>query len=137
MKNLKEELIKINSSIDQMSKSLEVEIAFLKSDKRLKSGMFGEFYIETQNHSNSIVVPEPALLPQTEVKINRETGLQNPVKKYFLFIVDNGSAKLKEVKTGITNNGQVEISSGLNIGDSVIIVGQNIVKEGQTVKVID
>lgn len=128
---------KINSSIDQMSKSLEIEITFLKSDKRIKSGMFGEFFIETQNHSNSLVIPEPALLTQTEVKIDRETGLQNPVKKYFLFTVENGSAKLKEVKTGIFNNGQVEISGGLIPGDSVIIVGQNIVKEGQNVNVID
>ena len=31
-----------------------------------------------------------------------------------------------EVKTGITNNGQIEITDGLNINDSVIIVGQNI-----------
>ena len=69
--------------------------------------------------------------------INRETGLQNSVKKYYIFVVDSGSAKLKEVKTGILNNGQVEISSGINLGDSVIVVGQNIVKEGQKVNVIE
>ncbi len=128
---------KINSAIDQMSKSLEVEVAFFKSDNRLKSGMFGEFFIETQNHSNSLVVPETALLTQTEVKISKETGLQNPVKKYFLFVVENRSAKLKEVKTGITSDGQVEITNGLNTGDSIVIVGQNIVKEGQSVNVIE
>jgi len=128
---------KINTSIDRLSKSLEVEITFLTKDNRIKSGMFGEFLIETQNHSNSLVVPEYALLPQTEVKINRETGLQNPVKKYYLFIVENNSAKLKEVKTGILNDGQIEINYGLKNGDSVIIVGQNIVKEGQSVNIID
>ena len=128
---------KINSAIDQLSKSLEVEIAFLTNGNRLKSGMFGEFLIETDNHANSIVVPETALLPQTEVIINRETGLQTSVKKYFIFIVDSGSAKLKEVQTGILNNGQIEISGGINLGDSVIVVGQNIVKEGQIVNVIE
>lgn len=128
---------RINSAIDQMSKSLEAEITILSDNNKIKSGMFGEFYIETQNHPNSVVVPENALLPQTEVKINRDTGLQTPVKKYFIFVVKNGSARLSEVTTGITNNGQVEINSGLTIGDSVVIVGQNIVKEGQTVNVID
>ncbi len=128
---------KINSSIDQMSKALEVEISFLTGDKRLKSGMFGEFLIETQNHNSSLVVPETALLPQTEVKINKETGLQNPVKKYFLFVVQNGTAKLKEVNTGIVNDGQIEIIKGLNNGDMVIIVGQNIVKEGQSINIIE
>ena len=128
---------KINTSIDQMSKSLEVEIEFTTTDSRLKSGMFGEFLIETQNHENSIVIPETALLTQTEVQINRETGLQKALKKYFIYVIENGKAKLNEVKTGILNDGQVEITNGLNMGDSVIIVGQNIVKEGQTVNVIE
>jgi len=128
---------KINSSIDQMSKSLEVEIAILSKDTRIKSGMFGEFLIETQNITNSLVVPEPALIPQTEIKIDRGTGLQNTFKKYYLFVIEKNRAKMKEVKIGIANNGQIEITNGLSIGDSVIIVGQNIVKEGQTVNVIE
>jgi len=99
--------------------------------------MFGEFFIEVENHPNTIVVPEFSLLTQTEVKIDRETGLQTPVKKYFLFVISNGKAKLKEVKTGILNDGQIEITDGLNVGDTVIVVGQNIVKEDQKVKVIE
>ncbi len=130
-------VVKINSSIDQISKTSEVEIELLTNDNRIRSGMFGEFLIETQNHEKSIVIPEAALMPQTEVKINKETGLQNSYKKYFLFVVENDLAKLKEVKTGILNNGQIEISKGLKEGDSVIIVGQNIVKEGQSVNIID
>ena len=128
---------KINTAIDQLSKSLEVEIGFTKTDSRLKSGMFGEFLIETLSHENSMVIPETALLPQTEIKVDRETGLQKALKKYFIYVIENGKAKMNEVETGIFNNGQVEITNGLNMGDSVIIVGQNIVKEGQTVNVIE
>jgi len=128
---------KINTSVDQISKSLEVEIAIVSKDNRIKSGTFGEFLIETQNIANSLVIPEPALIPQTEIKIDRETGLQNTFKKYYVFVVENNKAKMKEVKTGVANNGQVEITNGLNINDSVIIIGQNIVKEGQTVNVIE
>ncbi|MDQ7816850.1 MAG: efflux RND transporter periplasmic adaptor subunit [Melioribacteraceae bacterium] len=128
---------KINSSIDQMSKSMEVEIILLSNDSRIKSGMFGEFLIETKKIDNSIVVPESALLPQTEIKIDRDTGLQNLIKKYYVFVVENGRAKLKEVKTGMANNGQIEITGGINIGDTIIVVGQNIVKEDQPVNVIE
>ncbi len=130
-------IAKINSSIDLMSKSLEAEVVLLKNDPRLKSGMFGEFLIQTQNRANSMVVPEDALLPQTEVRINKETGLQSQVKRFFIFVIDRGRAKLKEVKTGITSDGQVEINNGLNRGDSIIVVGQNIVKEGQRVNIIE
>jgi membrane fusion protein (multidrug efflux system) len=128
---------KINTSIDQTSKSLEVEIAFLSKDNRIKSGLFGEFFIETQHLPNSLVIPELALLSQTEIKIDRETGLQNTFKKFYLFVVDKNRAKMKEVQTGIANNGQIEIKNGLAIGDSVIIVGQNIVKEDQAVHAIE
>lgn len=128
---------KINSAIDQMSKSLEVEIVLLSSDSRIKSGMFGEFLIETKKVDDCIVVPENALLPQTEIKIDKETGLQKLFKKYYLFVLDNGRAKLKEVKTGIANNGQIEITTGLSLGDSIIVVGQNIVKQDQKVNVIE
>jgi RND family efflux transporter MFP subunit len=128
---------RINTAIDKMSKSLEVEIAFLSRDKNIKSGIFGEYFIEIQNNSNSLVIPEPALISQSEIKIDRATGLQNTVKKYYLFMVENNTARLKEVKTGIANDGQIEIVDGLHLGDSVIIVGQNIVKEGQTVNIIE
>jgi len=128
---------KINSSIDQLSKSLEVEIVLLSSDSRIKSGLFGEFLIETKKVNECIVVPENALMPQTEIKIDKETGLQNLFKKFYLFVLENGRAKLKEVKTGIANNGQIEITSGLSLGDSIIVVGQNIVKQDQKVNVIE
>lgn len=128
---------KINSSIDQMSKSLEVEIVLLSNDTRIKSGMFGEFLIETKRIDDCIVIPENALLPQTEIKIDKETGLQKIFKKFYLFVLENGRAKLKEVKTGIANNGQIEITSGLALGDSIIVVGQNIVKQDQKVNVIE
>ncbi len=128
---------RINTAIDQMSKSLEVEIELLSKDSRIKSGLFGEFMIEVQNIASSIIIPEAALIPQTEIKIDRETGLQNTFKKFYLFIIEKKKAKLIEVKTGIANDGQIQITNGLNIGDSVIVVGQNIVKEGQLVNVTE
>lgn len=128
---------KINTAIDQMSKSLEVEINLLSNDGRIKSGMFAEFMIQTDSRENSMVVPETALIPQTEIIIDKQTGLQRLIKKFYLFKIDNGLAKMVEVKTGIANNGQIEITGGLNIGDSIIVVGQNIVKEGQSVNVIE
>jgi membrane fusion protein (multidrug efflux system) len=128
---------KINTAIDQTTKTLEVEIGFLSNDKRITSGLFGEFSIETLKNTDRLVIPETALIPQTEIRINRETGLQNTVKRFFLYVIENRTAHLKEVKTGIANNGQIEITNGLALGDSVIIVGQNIVKDGQPVNVIE
>jgi RND family efflux transporter MFP subunit len=128
---------KVNTAIDHTSKTLEVEIGFLSNDKRITSGLFGEFSIETLKNADRLVIPETALIPQTEIRINRETGLQNTVKKFFLYVIENRTARMREVKTGIANSGQIEITNGLALADSVIIVGQNIVKDGQPVNVIE
>ena len=130
-------VVKINRAIDRISNLLEIEVRLIKPDSRIKSGMFGEFLIETAVKKGIIVLPENSLLQQTEIAVNKQTGIQKTVKKYFVFTVENGAAKLKEVKTGISNGGRIEITKGLNISDSVIVVGQNVVRQGQKVKVVE
>lgn len=127
----------IDGAVDPVSKTLEAEIVITDADGRLKSGMYGEFMIATNAVKNSVVIPETALLSQTEVRINKQTGTQEPVRKYFLFIVNGQKAKLKEVKVGLISEGRAQITEGVNLNDKVIIVGNNIVQEGQRVNIID
>ncbi len=127
----------INQSVDAFTKALEIEVQLNENDTRLKSGLFGEFYIEVIAKENTIVIPENALLRQTEVIIDREKGIQTPVRKHYVYLVKEGRADLVEVEPGISSNGRIEIAKGLDNGDTLIIVGQNIVDEGQKVKVID
>ncbi|MBK7105627.1 MAG: efflux RND transporter periplasmic adaptor subunit [Ignavibacteriae bacterium] len=127
----------IDQAVDPISKNLQVEISLIKPGGSIKSGMFGEFLIKTSIKDNSIIIPENSIQSRTEVKIDRETGLQKSIKKYFVFVIKNGKANLIEVKTGISSDGRIEILSGLNVGDTIVVVGQNIVKSGDKVKIID
>ncbi|MCF8241860.1 MAG: efflux RND transporter periplasmic adaptor subunit [Melioribacteraceae bacterium] len=127
----------INEAVDQISKLLEIEIQIEDADSKIKSGIFGEFRIETISLKDKIVIPETAVLQQTEIVVNKKTGIQQSVKKYFVFITKDGSADLIEIKTGISSNGRIEVTEGLNISDSVVVVGQNVVRKGQTVNVVE
>lgn len=127
----------IDHAIDPISKNLQVEIEIKKTDKFLKSGMFGEFLIRTAVKNGTLIIPENSIQSRTEVKIDRETGLQNSIKKYFVFTIKEKKANLVEVKPGISSDGRIEIVSGLNEGDTIVVVGQNIVKTGDKVKIID
>lgn len=127
----------INKAVDAFTKSLEIEVQLNEKDSRLKSGLFGEFYIQVTAKENTVVIPENSLLRQTEVIIDRDKGIQTPVRKYYVYLVKDSRAELVEVEPGISSNGRIEIKSGMNNGDTLIIVGQNIVDEGQKVKVID
>ncbi|HEX2867443.1 MAG TPA: efflux RND transporter periplasmic adaptor subunit [Ignavibacteriales bacterium] len=127
----------IDRAVDPVSKTLEAEIVITDADSRIKSGMYGEFMIATNSITNSVIIPETALLSQTEVRINKQTGTQEPVRKYFLFIVNGQKARMKEVKVGLISEGRAQITEGVKMNDKVIIVGNNVVQEGQTVNIID
>jgi RND family efflux transporter MFP subunit len=127
----------IDQAVDPISKTLEIEVLISNADSRIKSGMYGEFMVPTVSVSKAMVVPETALLSQTEVRINKETGIQETAKKYFLFITNGNKAKMKEVKVGLISNARAEITGGIDFNDKVIIVGNNIVQENQKVNIID
>lgn len=127
----------IDRAVDPVSKTLEAEIMITDADSRVKSGMYGEFMIATNSVTNSVIIPETALLSQTEVIINKQTGTQEPVRKYFLFIVNGQKAKLREVSVGLISEGRAQITEGVKMNDKVIVVGNNVVQEGQTVNIID
>ncbi|MFO7446430.1 MAG: efflux RND transporter periplasmic adaptor subunit [Ignavibacteriaceae bacterium] len=136
-KKYKGKITSIDQAVDPVSKTLEVEVLITDADDYIKSGMYGEFLIPTAIAENTIVVPENALLSQTEVQINKQTGIQETSKKYFLFIVEDQRAKMKEVKVGLLSNGQAEITGGIKVNDKVIVIGNNIVQENQKVNIID
>lgn len=130
-------VVNINQAVDPVTRLLEIEVQITNPDSRVKSGIFGEFLIDVVSKENTMVIPETASLQQTEIIINKETGMQQTVKKYYVFLVKNNKAELKEIKAGIINDGRMEILNGLQISDNVVVVGQNIVREGQTVNVIE
>ncbi len=130
-------VVRINEAFNPVTNSLEIEVRILNPDDRIKSGLFGKFNLELNRKENVNVVPEVAVQQQTEVIINKKTGVQEPVRKYFVFKIVDGKAKLSEVEVGITSNGRIEVTKGLEQNDQVIIVGQNIVKDGNSVKIIE
>lgn len=136
-KRYKGKIVSIDRAVDPVSKTLQVEVQVIDSDENLRSGLYAEFLIATESVDNSIIVPETALLSQTEVRINKETGTQEPVRKYFLFTVNSDKAKLNEVKVGLISNSRAQILSGINVNESVIVVGNNIVQDGQKVNIIE
>lgn len=127
----------IDKTINPATNSLGVEIRFRDNDPRIASGIFGEFQIETEKIEKTLVIPEDAVLTQTQVKLNQQRGTQEAVKKYFAFVVENGRAKLKEINVGVVSDGSLEVVKGIDFNDSVVVVGQNIVKDGQLVNIVD
>ena len=96
--------------------------------------MFARVNTVFSERDNAIVVPEEAIVPQA--------GKQFVIK--LLEGADKGTEKETkitqrvEVKVGIRRPGKVEILEGLEVGDEVVIAGQQRVqKDGTSVKVVE
>lgn len=112
-----------------------VKIRVLNNDVDLRPGMSCTVDIEVEKRDNVIAVPIQSVTTREEFKgpamsdekenenLTRESEkkMNKRMKpKEVVFIIDNGQAKKKEVKTGISNDTYIEITEGLEEGEEVV-----------------
>lgn len=99
-----------------------------------RPGMTANVEIITERKSNIITVPLAAVTTRTSMDFAKQQGNENlpsantnmdkpkskEQPKEVVFVHDNGTAKLVEVKTGISDFDNIEILSGLKEGDEVV-----------------
>lgn len=96
--------------------------ALSENDARtLLPGMFVRIKLVLDVNENSIMVPAQSLIPEME--------------GYKVFVVKNGSVVEKKVSTGIRTETTVEVTDGLQAGDSVLTTGILQVRSGTPVRV--
>ncbi len=54
-----------------------------------------------------------------------------------VFVVEDGRAVRRTVMPGVTSEGRVEIVTGLQAGEEVIVAGNNMLRDGAAVRVIE
>lgn len=102
-------VVRVAPAVDPRSRKVKVELEIENKDHRLKPGMFADVEIIYNEHSNVLVVPRIAVLEREGRTI--------------LFTIEDERAKLREVKTGVSDEEKIEIVEGLTEGESVIIEG--------------
>lgn len=112
----------INPSLDPMSRSGEIEIHLDNHDMLLRSGMFAHLTLHLGTVESVAVVRDA---------LQRMPGTAT----YYVFVVKEGIASLRNVETGIFLGNMVEITKGLADGEEVVIRGQNRLKDGSAVMV--
>ena len=89
---------------------------------KIMPGSFAKIYIaDASAAATSIMVPTNVIIPDSKTKQ--------------IVIVKNGKAKFVSVETGYRTQTAVEITKGLQVGDSVIVAGMLFVKEGSKLKI--
>jgi RND family efflux transporter MFP subunit len=106
---------------ESLNFTVEIEIANNTSNN-LKAGMYGTAKFGSNSMQELKVVPRNAFI--------------GSVSSNQVFVVENGTAKLKKVVAGRILGDQVEIVDGLDDGESVITTGQINLQDGSPVEII-
>ena len=111
----------IYPSLEERTRTLQVEALVPNHDAKLKPGLFAKVTLYTGQTRDIIVVPITAVLYEdSRVKV---------------FVADGDRAKERPVKIGSKYGEHVEILEGLQKDETVVVVGQNNLAEGVKINV--
>jgi membrane fusion protein, multidrug efflux system len=109
----------VDTRVDQISRSVAIRALIDNRDSRLRPGMFMTLKL-VRAEGDALMLPEEAIVPENE--------------RHFVYVVDAGIARKREVTIGRRRPGEVEILNGLSAQDSVVVDGTLNLRDGAAVK---
>jgi RND family efflux transporter MFP subunit len=123
-------ITRMSSAADSVTRNFDVEIAIPNRDHLLKVGMIGSLQLANADggsRASALRVPLSAV-------VEAKDG------KYGVFVVSDSSAgevaRLHSVDIGAVSGTEISVVNGLRAGDRVITTGANLLKDGQSVEVL-
>lgn len=113
-------IIRVSPIIDSQSGTVKVTVG-LDSREGLRPGMFANVQIVLDTHRDAVVLPKKALMFEDELP--------------HVFVVHEGTAVKRPLQLGYQDARNVEVTSGLEPGEAVVLVGQSALKDGSVVEV--
>ena len=108
---------------DSASRTFEAEVSIDNRDGRLKGGVYADAVITTKAKPNVLTVPFSAIVMRDDQRT--------------VYVIEDDTAVRRVITTGYIGDDLVEILDGVTENDLVIAGGQNKLREGSKVKVVD
>lgn len=114
---------KINTAFDLSTRTLQAEIWIPNLDRSLKPGMFSNVEVVLLEKPQTLVIPREAIL---------EAGGGTSV-----FVVEGKQAVRRSITVGYEQDRMVGVLKGLTERDQVVVKGQQLIKDGSTLRIIE
>jgi len=108
-------------ALDDATKTMLTEIELANPKNELRPGMYASVRIIIETKPDALVIPSDALL----VEKTRNS----------VFTVADNKAKRLTVKTGFNDAGWVEVLEGVSLDQPVILLGKQVLTDGQPVTI--
>ena len=113
---------RVTPVLDPMNRTATVEITVENRGGKLVPGMACSVSLMLERHDDVVAVPVTALFTNGFEKI---------------VVVDDGTARFREIETGLKGDELVEVVSGLVAGESVATTGKERVRDGEQVRTVE
>jgi membrane fusion protein, multidrug efflux system len=110
----------VEPQVSTATRNILVRAQLNETGPGVNPGGFAKVYLNARS-SNSIMIPSNAIIPEARAKQ--------------VIVVKNGKANFVQVVTGNRKEALIEIESGLNNGDSVVVTGVLFARPNAPVKV--
>ena len=114
----------------------EVVITLTQVGGSIYSGVLAENLINIQTNDNAVVIPRSALVEVVETVVNPESNTIELERSYSVFVSKGDSmAERRTLELGIEQGDRIEVLSGLQPGENIVITGQQGLEEGGRISV--
>jgi len=117
------EVVSKGVAVDQMSKTLEVKIEVLKPEVDIPVGVFARGDILVKTNQDTLIIPSSALTRKKDA--------------IYVYVIEEGIARQKEVVLGIIQDERVEVLKGLSEKEEIVVLGNQELQDGLKVDVLD
>ena len=117
------EVVSKGVAVDQISKTLEVKIEILQPEVDIPVGVFARGDILVKTNQDALIIPSNALT-------RKKDGI-------YVYVIEEGIARQKEVVLGIIQDERVEILEGLSEEEEIVVLGNQELEDGLKVDVLD
>jgi RND family efflux transporter MFP subunit len=128
------QVVKISPVLDPLTRMASVEVLLDNREKLLKPGMYADIEVITGILENVIVVPRYATIENTT--LDETNGQQNVLKNYYVYTIEKDLALQKKLDVIYVNHQNLAVKSGVQIGDTLVVTGQNSLRDSSAVTVV-
>jgi multidrug efflux pump subunit AcrA (membrane-fusion protein) len=114
-------ITRLSPILDKNSRTRTIYCILDQKDSRIISGMYAKIEVIIEEKEDCLVVPRSTVLTDTDTP--------------YVFVIDGSVAKKVQVSTGIESDGMLEITKGLKEGMQIVVKGQNLISDGDTLLV--
>lgn len=113
----------VESVADPATRLFGVRIETPNPDGLLRSGMAARVQVLLDQARDVVAVPDTALVAERD-----ETSV---------FVVSGDYVVRRPVTIGLVANGYAEITSGLSVGEEIVVSGQNFITDGSKIQIVE